>query len=39
MDTKDTDIPVGSVVEGSVVHVDKNFVHHKIHEDGQTAYL
>jgi len=38
MDVNDTDIPVGSIVEGSVVHVDKNsFIIRS--EDGQTAYL
>lgn len=36
--TKDSDIPVGSIVEGSVVHVDKNSFIIKS-EDGQTAYL
>lgn len=38
MDVNDTDIPVGSIVEGSVVHVDKNSFIIKS-EDGQTAYL
>lgn len=38
METKDSDIPVGSIVEGSVVHVDKNSFIIKS-EDGQTAYL
>ena len=38
MNVHDTDIPVGSIVEGSVVHVDKNSFIIKS-EDGQTAYL
>lgn len=38
MDVNDTDIPVGSIVEGSVVHVDKNSFIIKS-ENGQTAYL
>lgn len=38
MDTKDSDIQVGSIVEGSVVHVDKNSFIIKS-EDGQTAYI
>lgn len=38
MDVNDTDIPVGSIVEGSVVHVDKNSFIIKS-EDGLTAYL
>ena len=38
IDVKDSDIPTGSVLEGSVVHVDKNSFIIKS-EDGQTAYL
>ena len=38
MDTKDSDIQVGSIIEGSVVHVDKNSFIIKS-EKGQTAYL
>lgn len=37
-EVKDSDIPIGSIVEGSVVHVDKNSFVIKS-EDGQTAYL
>ena len=38
MDTKDSDIQVGSIIEGSVVHVDKNSFIIKS-EKGQTAYI
>ncbi len=38
MDTKDSDIPVGSIVEGNIVHVEKNFFIIKS-DEGQTAYL
>jgi hypothetical protein len=38
MDTKDSDIQVGSIIEGSVVHVDKNSFILKS-EEGQTAYI
>lgn len=38
IETKDSDIPVGSIVEGSIVHVDKNSFIIKS-EDGQTAYV
>ena len=38
MGTKDSDIQVGSIIEGSVVHVDKNFFIIKS-EKGQTAYI
>lgn len=38
MDTKDSDIQVGSIIEGSVVHVDKNSFIIKSGK-GQTAYL
>ena len=37
-EVKDSDIPIGSIVEGAVVHVDKNSFVIKS-EDGQTAYL
>lgn len=38
INVKDSEIPVGSIIEGSVVHVDKNsFI--IISEDRQTAYL
>ena len=37
-EVKDSDIPIGSIIEGSVVHVDKNSFIIKS-EDGQTAYL
>ena len=35
---KDSDIPIGSIIEGSIVHVDKNSFIIKS-EEGQTAYL
>ena len=38
IEVKDSDIPIGSIVEGSIVHVDKNSFIIKS-EDGQTAYL
>lgn len=38
IEVKDSDIPIGSIIEGSVVHVDKNSFIIKS-EDGQTAYL
>lgn len=38
IEVKDSDIPIGSIVEGAVVHVDKNSFLIKS-EDGQTAYL
>lgn len=38
IEVKDSDIPIGSIVEGAVVHVDKNSFIIKS-EDGQTAYL
>ena len=38
MGTKDSDIQVGSIIEGSVVHVDKNYFIIKS-EKGQTAYI
>lgn len=38
IEVKDSDIPIGSVIEGSVVHADKNSFIIKS-EDGQTAYL
>ena len=38
IEVKDSDIPIGSIIEGSVVHVDKNSFIIKT-EDGQTAYL
>ncbi len=38
IEIKDSVIPMGSVVEGSVVHIDKNSFIIKS-EDGQTAYL
>ena len=38
IDVKDSDIPIGSVIEGCVVHVDKNSFIIKS-ENGQTAYL
>ena len=37
-EVKDSDIPIGSIIEGNVVHVDKNSFIIKS-EDGQTAYL
>lgn len=38
IDVKDSDFPMGSIIEGSVVHVDKYSFTIKS-EDGQTAYL
>lgn len=38
IEVNDSDIPLGSVIEGSIVHVDKNSLIIKS-EDGQTAYL
>ena len=38
IDVKDSDIPIGNVIEGSVVHIDQNSFIIKS-EDGQTAYL
>lgn len=38
IEVKDSDIPIGSIVEGAVVYVDKNSFIIKS-EDGQTAYL
>lgn len=38
VEVKDSDVPIGSVIEGSIVHVDKNSFIIKS-EDGQTAYL
>ena len=38
IEVKDSDIPIGSIIEGSVIHVDKNSFIIKS-EDGQTAYL
>ena len=38
VEVKDSDVPIGSVIEGSIVHVDKNSFIMKS-EDGQTAYL
>ena len=38
IDVNDSDIPMGSVIEGCIVHVDKNSFIIK-YEDGQTAYL
>lgn len=38
IEVKDSDIPIGSIIEGSVVHVDKNSFIIKS-EEGQTAYL
>lgn len=38
IEVKDSDIPIGNVIEGIVVHVDKNSFIIKS-EDGQTAYL
>lgn len=38
IEVKDSDIPVGSIIEGSIAHVDKNSFVIKS-EDGQTAYL
>lgn len=38
IEVKDPDIPIGVIIEGSVVHVDKNSFIIKS-EDGETAYL
>ena len=38
IDAKDSDIPIGSIIEGCVVYADKNSFIIKS-EDGQTAYL
>ncbi|MBR5653192.1 MAG: WG repeat-containing protein [Prevotella sp.] len=38
IEVKDSDIPIGSVIEGSIAHVDKNSFIIKT-EDNQTAYL
>ena len=38
IEVKDSDIPIGSIIEGSIAHVDKNSFIIKS-EDGQTAYL
>lgn len=38
MDVNDTDIPVGSIVEGSVVHTDRNCIIIKS-ENEQTSYI
>lgn len=38
IDVKDSDIPIGKIIEGTVVHVDKNSCVIKS-EEGQTAYL
>ena len=38
IEVKDSDIPIGSIVEGAIVHIDKNSFIIKS-EDGQTAYL
>ncbi len=38
IETKDSDISIGSIIEGGIVHVDKNSLIIKS-EEGQTAYL
>lgn len=38
IEIKDSDIPIGSIIDGSIVHVDKNSFIIKS-EEGQTAYL
>lgn len=38
IEIKDSDIPIGSIIEGSIIHVDKNSFIIKS-EEGQTAYL